>query len=117
MPTMIHYNLVETPEDENDVWSIGAGGRFKVSKRISINVEYYYMLSQKNAEMYENPFSIGVDIETGGHIFQLYLTNAEGIIEEHFVGRTTGKWLDGDIRIGFNISRAFVIKKPKEFKE
>lgn len=117
MPTMIHYNLVETSEDENDVWSIGAGGRFKVSKRISINLEYYYMLSQKTAETYENPFSIGIDIETGGHIFQLYLTNAEGIIEEHIVGRTTGKWLDGDIRIGFNISRAFVIKKPKEFKD
>lgn len=117
MPTMVHYNLVENSEDENDVWSIGAGGRFKVSKRISINVEYYYMLSQKTAEMYENPFSIGVDIETGGHIFQLYLTNAEGIIEEQIVGRTTGKWLDGDIRIGFNISRAFVLKKPKEFKD
>lgn len=117
MPTMIHYNLVENSEDENDVWSLGAGGRFKVSKRISINLEYYYMLSQKTAEMYENPFSIGVDIETGGHIFQLYLTNAEGIIEEHIIGRTTGKWLDGDIRIGFNISRAFVLKKPKEFKD
>ena len=117
MPSLVHYNLVETPEDENDVWAIGAGGRFKVSKRVSINLEYYYVISKNTASKYENPLSIGIDIETGGHVFQLYATNAEGIIEQQFIGRTTGKWLDGDIRIGFNISRAFTLKKPKEFKE
>jgi len=117
MPSLVHYNLVETAEDDNDVWSIGAGGRFKVSNRISINIEYYYILSQQTAKAYENPLSIGIDIETGGHVFQLYVSNAEGLIEEHFIGRTTGKWLDGDIHIGFNISRAFTIKKPKEFRE
>lgn len=117
MPSLVHYNLVETKEDDNDVWSIGAGGRFKVSKRISINIEYYYTLSKQNASKYENPLSIGIDIETGGHVFQLYATNAEGIIEQHFIGRTTGKWLDGDIRIGFNISRAFTLKKPKELRD
>ena len=117
MPSLVHYNLVETPEDENDVWAIGAGGRFKVSKRVSINLEYYYVISKTTASKYENPLSIGIDIETGGHVFQLYATNAEGIIEQQFIGRTTGKWLDGDIRIGFNISRAFTLKKPKEFKE
>lgn len=117
MPSLVHYNLVENKDDDNDVWSIGAGGRFKVSKRISINVEYYFMLSQNTAKKYQNPLSIGIDIETGGHIFQLYVTNAEGIIEEHFIARTTGKWQNGDIRIGFNISRAFVLKKPKEFKK
>jgi len=117
MPTLIHYNLVETNEDNSDVFSIGAGGRFKVSKHISINVEYYYALSTPNKNQYVNPLSIGIDIETGGHVFQLYLSNAEGLIEEHFVGRTTGKWLDGDIHIGFNISRVFTIKKPKEFRK
>lgn len=117
MPTLVHYNLVETKEDDNDVWSIGAGGRFKVSKRVSINLEYYYILSKQTASQYENPLSIGIDIETGGHVFQLHVTNSEGIIEQQFIGRTTGKWLDGDIHIGFNISRVFTLKKPKEFKD
>lgn len=116
MPSFVHYNLVETVEDDNDIWSIGAGGRFKISNRVSVNVEYYYLLSKQSASVYENPLSVGFDIETGGHVFQLYVSNAEGLIEEHFIGRTTGSWLDGDIHIGFNISRAFVIKKPKEFK-
>ncbi len=115
MPSFVHYNLVETASDDNDVWAIGAGGRFKVSNRISINIEYYYILSQQTASMYENPLSLGIDIETGGHVFQLYVSNAEGLIEEHFIARSTGKWLDGDIHIGFNISRAFTLKKPKEF--
>ena len=117
MPAHVHYNLVETKEDDNDVFSIGAGGRFKISKRMSINLEYYYTISKQTRKQYTDPFSIGIDIETGGHIFQLYATNAEGIIEQHFIGRTKGKWLNGDIHIGFNISRAFTIKKPKEFRD
>jgi len=117
MPTHIHYNLVESKEDDNDVFSIGAGGRFKISKRVSINLEYYYTISKQTRKQYSDPFSIGVDIETGGHVFQLYATNAEGIIEQHFIGRTTGKWVNGDIHIGFNISRAFTIKKPKELRD
>ncbi len=117
MPAHIHYNLVESKEDDNDVFSIGAGGRFKISKRISINLEYYYTISKQTRKQYTDPFSIGVDIETGGHVFQLYATNAEGIIEQHFIGRTTGKWVNGDIHIGFNISRAFTIKKPKELRD
>lgn len=117
MPSLIHYNLVETKEDDNDIWSVGAGGRFKISKRVSINLEYYYIISKNTREKYQDPFSIGFDLETGGHVFQLYATNATGIIEQHFIARTTGKWWEGDIHIGFNISRAFTLKKPKEFRE
>jgi diadenosine tetraphosphate (Ap4A) HIT family hydrolase len=96
---------------------MGAGGRFKLSNRISLNLEYYYLINQQVRKDYQDSFSIGIDIETGGHVFQLHITNSAGIIEQHFIPRTTGKWFDGDIRIGFNISRAFVLKKPKEFKE
>jgi hypothetical protein len=115
MPTFIHYNLVETAADDNDVWSMGAGGEFRVSEKISISAEYYYVISRQTAEKFVNPFSIGVNINTGGHVFQLYATNAAGIIEQHFIGRTTGKWLDGDIHIGFNISRSFTLKKKDYF--
>lgn len=117
VPTHVHYNLVETKEDDNNVFSLGAGGRFKISKRVSINFEYYYIISQQTREQYTDPFSIGFDIETGGHVFQLYVSNAEGLIEEHIMGRTSGKWWNGDIHFGFNISRAFTLKKPKEFRK
>lgn len=117
MPTLIHRNLVDSIQDDNDVWALGAGGRFKISNRVSVNLEYYYVLSEQTASISTNSFSIGFDIETGGHVFQLYMTNSVGIIEEQFIPHTEGKWANGDIHIGFNISRAFVIKKPKEFKK
>jgi opacity protein-like surface antigen len=125
MPTYIHYNLVDSAKYDNDVFSIGAGGRFKISKRVSINLEYYYVigkigpidLSSQTRKLYDDAFSIGFDIETGGHVFQLYLSNSQGIIGEQFVGRTKGNWLNGDIHFGFNVSRAFTIKKPKEFRK
>jgi opacity protein-like surface antigen len=113
MPTFIHRNLVETIEDQNDVWAIGAGGRIKVSNRVAITGEYYYLLPGKTADDYFNTFSIGVDLETGGHVFQLYLTNTQGLIEEQFIPMTDGNWLDGDIFISFNINRTFQIVKKK----
>ena len=111
MPTLIHRNMVETIEDQNDVWSIGAGGRIKVSNRVAITGEYYYLLPGKTADDFSNAFSIGVDLETGGHVFQIYLTNTQGLIEEQFIPMTDGKWLDGDIFISFNINRTFQIVK------
>lgn len=116
-PTFVHRNLVETTEDQNDVWSIGAGGRYKVSQRISINAEYYYLLPGTTADEFYDSFSIGVDLETGGHVFQLFLTNSVAMLEQQFIPETTGNWLDGDIHIGFNINRNFQIKKPKEIPE
>ena len=112
-PTFVHRNLVATELDPNDLWSIGAGGRFKLTKRISINIEYYYVVpplhDYQSSKTY-NPFSIGFDIETGGHVFQLHVTNSAAMIEKAFIGETTGNWLDGGIHIGFNISRVFALK-------
>lgn len=113
-PTFIHRNLVETKEDQNDVWAIGAGGRYKITNRVAINAEYFYLLPGKVADDYHNCFSVGIDLETGGHVFQLYVTNSQGLIEEQFIPRTTGDWLNGDIHIGFNINRTFQVKKPKK---
>ncbi|MAZ93037.1 MAG: hypothetical protein CMF58_01335 [Lentimicrobiaceae bacterium] len=116
-PTYIHRNFVETSKDDNDVWALGVGGRFKLSKRISLNLEYYYIISQETAKNYDNSLTIGFDIETGGHVFQLFFSNSRGITEQQFIPETTGNWLNGDIHFGFNISRTFVLKKPKEFRE
>jgi hypothetical protein len=113
MPTLVHRNFVETEADENDVFSVGIGGRAKISKRVSVNAEYYYLLPGQTADDYYNTFTVGVDIETGGHIFQLFATNGRGAIEQYYIPQTSGSWLNGDIHIGFNITRAFTVKKPK----
>jgi hypothetical protein len=111
-PSYVHRNLVATELDPNDLYALGGGARLKLTKRTSLNAEYYYLfnptayLSQK---VY-NPLSIGFDIETGGHVFQLFFTNSIGMIEKAFIGETTGTWTKGDIRFGFNISRVFTLK-------
>lgn len=118
MPTMIHRNLVENTSVENDVYVLGIGGRQKVSNRIAITGEYVYVLPDQIADIYTNSLSIGVDIETGGHVFQLQFTNSIGMIDKSFMTETTGQWEKGDIHFGFNISRVFTLKdrdkKPEE---
>ncbi len=116
-PSLVHRNLVETPLDENNIWALGAGGRFLLTKHTSIDAEYFYVLSKKTATNFHNSFSVGFNIETGGHVFQLYVSNSQGIIGQNFIPGTTGDWLKGDFLIGFNITRTFVLKKPKEFEK
>jgi hypothetical protein len=111
-PAFVHRNLVATELDPNDLFAIGAGGRMKITKRISFNAEYYYLLNSKSYMSQDvfNPLSLGFDIETGGHVFQLIFTNSLAMIEKGFIGETTGSWLKGDIHFGFNISRVFTLK-------
>jgi hypothetical protein len=113
MPTIVHYNLVPGANDPNDLLSVGIGGRMKLSKRVSLNVEYYYQLPDYKFEGTQNSLSIGFDIETGGHVFQVYCTNSTGMTERTYITETTGDFFNGDIRLGFTISRVFTIKKPK----
>jgi opacity protein-like surface antigen len=105
--------MVETELDPNDIWALGVGTRFKVTKRVSLNAEYYYQFppinDYRSLQVY-NPLSIGVDIETGGHVFTIMLTNSLAMIEKGFIGETTGDWRDGGIHLGFNISRVFALK-------
>ncbi|AWL08620.1 hypothetical protein HME7025_00749 [Aquirufa nivalisilvae] len=115
MPTILHNNLSESTFHANDIASIGFGGRFKLSNRLSLSAEYYKNLVDKNAYLaksgevypYHDSFALGFDIETGGHVFQLHFSNSRGMIEKHFIGQTTGTWDNGDIFYGFNIARTF----------
>ncbi|MEP6465076.1 MAG: DUF5777 family beta-barrel protein [Parafilimonas sp.] len=110
-PTLLHYNLVPTTADKNNVFVISTGGRFKLTKRMSVNAEYDYVLpGQVNSYTTYNSLSAGIDIETGGHVFQLHLTNSQGMVEPLFLGKTTGSWTKGNIYFGFNVSRAFNLK-------
>ena len=113
MPTLIHRNLVEREVDQNDVFSIGMGGTAQISDVVAINAEYYYLLPGQTADDFNNTFTIGVDIFTGAHVFQVFASNALGIIEQYYIPQTSGKWLNGDIHIGFNITRSFTVKQPK----
>jgi hypothetical protein len=112
-PSYVHRNLVPTELDPNDLFAVGAGGRIKLTRRISFNAEYYYLANPKarmSQQIYD-PLSLGFDIETGGHVFQLIFTNSLAMIEKGFIGETTGNWLKGDVHFGFNISRVFTLKK------
>lgn len=112
MPTLIHKNLVEKSFEKNDIFSIGIGGRYKLTKRFSVNAEYYTLLAQNTIPNVNGLapvpcVAVGVDIETGGHVFQLHFTNAQAMIEKGFITESTGSFFKGNIYFGFNISRNF----------
>ncbi|HRD43035.1 MAG TPA: DUF5777 family beta-barrel protein [Ferruginibacter sp.] len=113
MPTLTHVNMVQLAGDPNDLVAIGIGGRQKLSKRMSFNVEYYYQLPDYKITGTSNALSIGFDIETGGHVFQLHFTNSQGMNEPAFIANSRGLWEKGDIYFGFNISRVFTLGKGK----
>jgi hypothetical protein len=111
-PTYVHRNMVATELDPNDTWSVGAGFRFKITKRMSFNAEYYYVIPPRNdyrsVQTYD-PLALGIDIETGGHVFCIMVTNSLAMIEKGFIGETTDQWKGAGIRLGFNLSRVFTL--------
>lgn len=111
-PTVVHRNLVATTIENNDVFALGVAGRIKLSKRVALNAEYIYVLPDQLASEFRNSFSIGFDIETGGHVFQLHFTNSTAMIAKGYVAETLGDWSDGGVHFGFNISRVFTVFKP-----
>jgi hypothetical protein len=114
-PTHVHYNFVETAAEPNDILALGAGGRIKLNKRLTLNLEYFYQFTQLNNTT--NSLSVGIDIETGGHVFQLHFSNSSGMTERTFIAQTTDRWGDGGFRFGFNIARVFTVVKPKGFED
>ena len=114
MPTFIHPDNISFDNHINNrgIFAVGIGGRQKISKRMSVNVEYYYQLpGTKETPNARNVFSVGIDIGTGGHVFQLHFTNSNGLTEKSFIAENTGRWSKGDEMFGFNISRVFQLKK------
>ncbi len=110
MPTFVHYNLVDTRNEHNDVFAMGFAARVQLTRNVAITGEYYYKLPGQLAPDRFDPIGIGFDINTGGHVFQLHFTNASSMIEKAFIGETRGDWLAGDIQFGFNMSRLFKLK-------
>lgn len=118
MPTIVHKNVVETYE-ENTQFALGIGGRIKLTRSLALTGEYYQNFSKPdNDKLLEdqkqyNALSLGIDIETGGHVFQLLLTNAIGLTERAFITETRDNFFDGHIHLGFNVTRTFQLKKKK----
>jgi hypothetical protein len=112
-PTIVHHNIVPLQTESNDIYAIGLGGRYKVSKRIAITLDYFHNINGLVDDLTFDPLSVGVDIETGGHVFQLHFSNAVGMNERAFITETTNSWAKKQMRFGFNLSRVFQIKKPK----
>lgn len=116
-PTMVHRNKTETLIDANTLYAMGVGGRVKITKRTTFNAEYFYVANDllggdyTRDPQYKNNLSIGFDIDTGGHVFQLHVSNSRGMIEKQFIGGTTDSWTNGGLFYGFNISRVFSFDK------
>lgn len=113
-PTIVHNNLVPLESQPNDVYSIGFGGRYKFTKRMAFTWDYFYLLNGIEEKVNYNPLGLGIDIETGGHVFQLHFSNSTGMNERAFITETTNTWGKGEVRWGFNLSRVFQIKKNKK---
>jgi len=112
-PTLVHHNLVATPEENNDIFALGFGGRYKVSRRLALTLEYFYQFNNNTEQVNYDALGVGLEIETGGHVFQIVFSNSRAMIEKSFITETTGNFFDGDIHLGFNITRAFYLKKKK----
>lgn len=113
LPTVVHRNFVLTGAEKNTVYAIGGAGRYMLSKRVGLTADYFYVLPDQLRPGMQNSLSVGVDIETGGHVFQLHFTNSPIMIDKGYITETTNKWNDAGISFGFNISRVFTIVKPK----
>lgn len=106
-PTFFHENFVENDFQSNSQYAIGIGGRYKLTDRLSLNIDYAAHLNRTSTSIYKDPLSIGVDLETGGHVFQMHFTSSQGIHEAGYLGHTTGDWTKGDVFFGFNLVRVF----------
>lgn len=121
-PTYVHRNFTVFG-DQNDLFALGAGGRAKISKRMALVVDYFLPLRNKaekanleevSGRKFYNPLGVGVEIETGGHVFHLNFTNATAIQEIQFIPETTSSWRKGQYRWGFSIARRFSFNKDEK---
>lgn len=112
-PSIVHFNMIEDRDGENTRFALGTGFRYKLSNRVSINAEYFIRLNEDDLDLvptskpYQNALSIGFDIETGGHVFQLHFSNSRNMTDASYIDRTTGDIGDGGIYFGFNFTRTF----------
>jgi len=106
-PVFIHKNLYDPTTERDNQFVIGTGGRYKLTKRLSVNLEYAARIDAPENDVYHDLLSVGLDIETGGHIFQLVFSNCQTMNDVYVFSNATGKWNGGSIYFGFNLYRVF----------
>ena len=106
-PIYIHKNLFDDATEKKDQFLVALGGRYKLTKRLSVNGEYAYKLGAAPSNVYTNPLTVGLDIETGGHVFQLVFSNSQPMNEVSYYTNGTGNWSSKGIYFGFNLYRVF----------
>ena len=116
-PTYVYRVRPELSQDDQGVLALGIGGRYSITRDVAFNAEYFYVLPDQISSTYTNALSVGFDIQTGGHVFQLHFTNSYGMTERYFITETVDEWADGDIHFGFNISRTFSFDKEARAKK
>jgi len=107
VPIVFHENYVQNDFQDNTQFALGGGGRYKISKYVTFNIDYAYHFNRASNSLFNNPLSVGFDIETGGHIFQVHFTNSQSMYDAGFLTNTTGQWEKGDFYFGFNLLRVF----------
>jgi hypothetical protein len=111
----VHYNIVDNFSDKNDIFAAGFSGRYKLTKRFALTVEYAHRLNKYTDPVtiknFYDPLGFGFDLETGGHVFQIHFTNQFGMNEAQYIPYTTSNWMKVEVRLGFNISRIFALGK------
>lgn len=110
-PTLVHRNLVPRNQDKNNMIAVGIGARVKLTNRMALILDTYPILAGASKDANKMPISLGIDIETGGHVFQLHVTNTRGMNEKAFISETNQTWGKGQIQFGFNLSRVFTVVK------
>lgn len=117
MPSLLVRSATNDINDPKNLFSMGFAGRVKLNKRLSFIADYTIVngLSRpkKLTENFYNPLGLGLEIETGGHIFSLNFMNSEFINENNFIPNTKKSWKHGGVRFGFTISRNFSLFKSK----
>lgn len=117
MPSFVHRNAVDQDEGRNDQAAIGFGGRMKVTKSVALTTEYYFRINPLDYDGYKNPLGFGIDIETGGHVFQLVMTTTRGLTERAFITETTGEFENWNFHFGFNVTRTFQLDHKQRTQE
>ena len=106
-PIFVHKNLFEPETEKKDQFLMGLGGRYKLSKRISLNMDYAVRSGASDHDYYINPLTMGIDIETGGHVFQMVFSNSQIMNDVAYYINTVGRSNGGGIFFGFNMYRVF----------
>jgi hypothetical protein len=106
-PIYIHKNLYDQTTEREDQFVLGFGGRYKFTKRLSLNLEYAPRINAPENTVYHDLLSLGLDIDTGGHIFQLLFSNCQTMNDVYVFSNAAGKWNGGSLYFGFNLYRVF----------